>query len=110
MPGLAAGQILDIDLPHHLPNNNLLITSVNVSEQGQHLVYSIEGTTGASHGDWTTFFQTIYEFVSKVRLWLGAGLTIYKPLYPSESRGSHSSVTFTVKDTVPANLTAISLS
>jgi hypothetical protein len=106
LPGLAAGQILDIDLPHHLPNNNLLITSVDVSEQGQRLVYSIEGTTGASHGDWTTFFQTIYEqSVSKVSDVTIGDKTILSLLYqPSESLGITESVTFTVKDTLfPAN-------
>ncbi len=58
--GLAAGQLISINITRHGINSTYLIDSVRVTDiKGQFLRYQVRALSGESLGSWETFFKTL---------------------------------------------------
>ena len=56
-----AGQIINVNLPKHEINEDMLVSNVNIDDIGKRIEYKVKLVSGESFGGWIEFFKKIAE-------------------------------------------------
>ena len=51
-----AGQIINVNLPKHEINEDMLVSNVNIDDIGKRIEYKVKLVSGESFGGWIEFF------------------------------------------------------